>query len=107
MSLKEMENVRQITNLYITFQDKLKSSNHASEGYSSLVAEQIDRAPIIVSTNNQSDATTSTKGKDICKNNRSVIVRAGTVSVSTVIFFVRYIKYFDVCSICYIIIFLF
>ncbi|XP_012215812.2 E3 ubiquitin-protein ligase UBR5 isoform X2 [Linepithema humile] len=66
----------------IKYGDKLKPSNHANEGYSSLVAEQIDRAPIIVSTNNQSDAAASTKGKDICKNNRSVIVRAGTVSES-------------------------
>jgi len=66
------------------FQEKLKSSNHVNEGHSSLVTEQIiDRAPIIVSTNNQSDA--SIKGKDISKNNRSVIVRAGTISVSVTI----------------------
>jgi len=65
------------------FQEKLKSSN-VNEGHSSLVTEQIiDRAPIIVSTNNQSDA--SIKGKDISKNNRSVIVRAGTISVSVTI----------------------
>jgi len=65
------------------FQEKLKSSN-VNEGHSSLVTEQIiDRAPIIVSTNNQSDATI--KGKDISKNNRSVIVRAGTISVSVTI----------------------
>jgi len=64
-------------------QEKLKSSN---EGQLSLVTEQIiDRAPIIVSTNNQSDATTSTKGKDVYKNNRSVIVRAGTMSVSVMV----------------------
>lgn len=62
------------------FQDKLKS-NHANEGHSSVVAEQIDRAPIIVSTNNQTSSATSTKSKDMCKNNRTVIVRAGTVSV--------------------------
>ncbi|TGZ52597.1 Uncharacterized protein DBV15_10853 [Temnothorax longispinosus] len=67
----------------IKYAEKLKSSNHANEGHSSLVTEQIiDRAPIIVSTNNQSDAATSTKGKDMCKNNRSVIVRAGTISES-------------------------
>ncbi|CAL1688637.1 unnamed protein product [Lasius platythorax] len=65
----------------IKYMDKLKSCNHANEGHP-LVAEQIDRAPIIVSTNNQSDATVSIKGKDICKSNRSVIVRAGTVSES-------------------------
>ncbi|XP_012151178.2 E3 ubiquitin-protein ligase hyd isoform X2 [Megachile rotundata] len=49
-----------------------------------LAAEQIDRAPIIVSTNNQNEqAAGSTKNnKDICKMNRSVIVRAGTVSES-------------------------
>ncbi|KAH0951982.1 hypothetical protein HN011_005163 [Eciton burchellii] len=64
----------------IKYADKVKSSNHASEGHTSLVAEQIDRAPIIVST--QSDAITGTKGKDVCKNNRSVIVRAGTISES-------------------------
>lgn len=63
------------------FQDKLKSSGHANEGHSSLIAEQIDRAPIIVSTNNQSD-TASAKSKDICKTSRSVIVRAGTATVS-------------------------
>ncbi|XP_071568460.1 E3 ubiquitin-protein ligase UBR5 isoform X1 [Temnothorax nylanderi] len=67
----------------IKYAEKLKSSNHANEGHSSLVTEQIiDRAPIIVSTNNQSDAATNTKGKDMCKNNRSVIVRAGTISES-------------------------
>ncbi|XP_011879183.1 PREDICTED: E3 ubiquitin-protein ligase UBR5 isoform X1 [Vollenhovia emeryi] len=67
----------------IKYAEKLKSSNHANEGHSSFVTEQIiDRAPIIVSTNNQSDAATSTKGKDVCKNNRSVIVRAGTMSES-------------------------
>ncbi|XP_070159750.1 E3 ubiquitin-protein ligase UBR5 isoform X2 [Polyergus mexicanus] len=65
----------------IKYMDKLKSCNHANEGHS-LVAEQIDRAPIIVSTNNQSDATASIKGKDICKSSRSVIVRAGTVTES-------------------------
>ncbi|XP_006566770.1 E3 ubiquitin-protein ligase UBR5 isoform X2 [Apis mellifera] len=55
--------------------EKAKSFNHT------LVAEQIDRAPIIVSTNNQSDQAGNTKSnKDICKINRSVIVRAGTVS---------------------------
>ncbi|XP_076757311.1 E3 ubiquitin-protein ligase hyd isoform X2 [Xylocopa sonorina] len=62
---------------------KAKSFNHASDNHT-LVAEQIDRAPIIVSTNNQNDqAMGSTKiNKDICKSNRSVIVRAGTVSES-------------------------
>jgi len=75
--------------MYFIFQDKAKSSNHASEGHTSLVAEQIDRAPIIVST--QSDATTGIKGKDVCKNNRSVIVRAGTVSVSLMI--ILYMRY--------------
>lgn len=66
--------------------------NHPNEGHS-LVAEQIDRAPIIVSTNNQSDATASIKGKDICKSSRSVIVRAGTVTVSDiVIIFCLYIS---------------
>lgn len=69
-------------------QEKLKSSN---EGQLSLVTEQIiDRAPIIVSTNNQSDATTSTKGKDVYKNNRSVIVRAGTMSVSVMVIDIYY-----------------
>jgi len=87
----------QITNSYIIFQDKLKASNHANEGYSSLVSEQIDRAPIIVSTNNQNDAATSAKGKDICKNNRSVIVRAGTVSVSD--YFLRKISNISTCII--------
>ncbi|XP_071872949.1 E3 ubiquitin-protein ligase hyd isoform X2 [Bombus fervidus] len=59
--------------------EKTKSFNHT------FAAEQIDRAPIIVSTNNQSDqASGSTKtNKDICKTNRSVIVRAGTVSESS------------------------
>ncbi|XP_015437397.1 PREDICTED: E3 ubiquitin-protein ligase UBR5 isoform X2 [Dufourea novaeangliae] len=53
----------------------LTSDNH------SLVAEQIDRAPIIVSTNNQNDPSGSTKNnKELCKTSRSVIVRAGTVS---------------------------
>ncbi|XP_020295718.1 E3 ubiquitin-protein ligase UBR5 isoform X3 [Pseudomyrmex gracilis] len=65
----------------IKYTDKLKS-NHANEGHSSVVAEQIDRAPIIVSTNNQTSSATSTKSKDVCKNNRTVIVRAGTVSES-------------------------
>lgn len=81
-----LRNCMYVSLIRIIFQEKLKSSNHANEGHSSLVTEQIvDRAPIIVSTNNQSDTTTSTKGKDVCKNNRSVIVRAGTMSVSTVI----------------------
>ncbi|XP_076167114.1 E3 ubiquitin-protein ligase hyd isoform X4 [Ptiloglossa arizonensis] len=63
------------------YTEKTKSFNHTNDNHS-LVAEQIDRAPIIVSTNNQNDQTTgSTKNnKDVCKTNRSVIVRAGTVS---------------------------
>ena len=75
------------------FQEKLKLSTHANEGHSSLVTEQIiDRAPIIVSTN-QGDATTSIKGKDMCKNNRSVIVRAGTMSVSiTILYYTMYVE---------------
>ncbi|CAL7941705.1 unnamed protein product [Xylocopa violacea] len=66
-----------------TSSEKAKSFNHTSDNHT-LVAEQIDRAPIIVSTNNQNDqAMGSTKiNKDICKSNRSVIVRAGTVSVN-------------------------
>lgn len=43
--------------------------------------EQIERAPIIVSTNNQTDGA-GNKGKDVCKSSRSVIVRAGSASVS-------------------------
>ena len=80
------------------FQEKLKLSTHANEGHSSLVTEQIiDRAPIIVSTNNQSDTATSTKGKDICKNNRSVIVRAGTMSVSvTILYYTMYIEQINI-----------
>ncbi|XP_014299219.1 E3 ubiquitin-protein ligase UBR5 [Microplitis demolitor] len=47
--------------------------------------EQIDRAPIIVSPNSQNDNnTTNSKGKEICKTGRSVIVRAGTVNDSNV-----------------------
>nr|XP_031849236.1 E3 ubiquitin-protein ligase UBR5 [Nomia melanderi] len=63
------------------YTEKAKSFNHTNDNHS-LVAEQIDRAPIIVSTNNQTDeAAGSTKNnKDQCKTNRSVIVRAGTVS---------------------------
>ncbi|XP_043261279.1 E3 ubiquitin-protein ligase UBR5 isoform X2 [Colletes gigas] len=63
------------------YTEKTKSFNHTNDNHS-LVAEQIDRAPIIVSTNNQNDqAAGSTKNnKDVCKTNRSVIVRAGTVS---------------------------
>ncbi|XP_032678676.1 E3 ubiquitin-protein ligase UBR5 isoform X6 [Odontomachus brunneus] len=66
----------------VKYVDKLKSCSHANEGHSSLVAEQIDRAPIIVSTNNQGD-TANTKGKDICKTSRSVIVRAGAAPESS------------------------
>ncbi|XP_076242470.1 E3 ubiquitin-protein ligase hyd isoform X1 [Calliopsis andreniformis] len=61
--------------------EKAKPFNQVNENHS-VVAEQIDRAPIIVSTNNQNDqAAGSTKNnKDVIKTNRSVIVRAGTVS---------------------------
>ncbi|CAK9828628.1 E3 ubiquitin-protein ligase hyd [Anthophora retusa] len=64
--------------------EKAKSFNHTNDNHT-LVAEQIDRAPIIVSTNNQNDqAAGSTKNnKDVCKTSRSVIVRAGTVSESS------------------------
>ncbi|XP_076647638.1 E3 ubiquitin-protein ligase hyd isoform X1 [Halictus rubicundus] len=63
------------------YTEKAKSFNHTNDSHS-LVAEQIDRAPIIVSTNNQNEeaAGSAKNNKDQCKTNRSVIVRAGTVS---------------------------
>ncbi|KAG7207185.1 hypothetical protein KM043_008872 [Ampulex compressa] len=61
------------------YMDKSKSFGHGTEGHP-LVTEQMERAPIIVSTNNQNDqAAGSAKCKDVCKMGRSVIVRAGTV----------------------------
>ena len=64
-----------------SLQDKPKILNPSGDGQPSIVTEQIDRAPIIVSPNSQGEVTTG-KDKDICKNGRSVIVRAGTISVN-------------------------
>lgn len=63
-------------------QEKPKIFNQGSDNQAPVVTEQIDRAPIIVSPSSQSDQSASNKGKEICKTGRSVIVRAGTVSVS-------------------------
>lgn len=66
--------------------DKPKGFNPAGDNQASPVVSehQIDRAPIIVSPNSQGEliAGPFPKGKEICKSGRSVIVRAGTVSVS-------------------------
>lgn len=62
------------------YTEKAKSFQHVNENPSPMVIEQIDRAPIIVSTNNQNDSGTMKNNKDVCKTSRSVIVRAGTVS---------------------------
>ncbi|XP_068992895.1 E3 ubiquitin-protein ligase UBR5 isoform X2 [Neodiprion pinetum] len=67
--------------------EKPKGFNQSAESQpSSVVTEQIDRAPIIVSPSGQGmenvvPGNNSSKGKDeLCKSGRSVIVRAGTVS---------------------------
>lgn len=64
--------------------DKSKILNSTADGQPQVASEQLDRAPIIVSPNSQGDAAVTGKSKDVCKNGRSVIVRAGTVSESSV-----------------------
>ncbi|XP_076670433.1 E3 ubiquitin-protein ligase hyd isoform X1 [Andrena cerasifolii] len=63
------------------YTEKTKPFNQANDSHP-LATEQIDRAPIIVSTNNQTDqpAGSAKSNKDVIKTSRSVIVRAGTVS---------------------------
>lgn len=61
------------------------NNQSAGDGQTTLINnEQVDRAPIIVSPTIQNEATSSGKGKEISKTGRSVIVRAGTVSESSV-----------------------
>ncbi|XP_034947480.1 E3 ubiquitin-protein ligase hyd isoform X2 [Chelonus insularis] len=59
--------------------EKTKIFNQANDNQAHMVTEQIDRAPIIVSPNSQTD-NGNVKAKEVCKTGRSVIVRAGTVS---------------------------
>ncbi|XP_012256943.2 E3 ubiquitin-protein ligase UBR5 isoform X2 [Athalia rosae] len=66
-------------------EEKPKGFVQPSDNQLPIITEQVDRAPIIVSPNSQGEITAgNSKGKDICKSGRSVIVRAGTVSESSV-----------------------
>ncbi|XP_066593371.1 E3 ubiquitin-protein ligase UBR5-like isoform X2 [Prorops nasuta] len=63
--------------------EKTKVFSNLGENHASSVSDQSDRAPIIVSTNNQTDSGT-VKNKESCKSNRSVIVRAGSAADNNV-----------------------